>query len=219
MKFRFLLMGLLVIFSSVGSYAQDYLRFSPQTVKLLKNTWGGGNAKLKLFIISENIDGGESELSVTRKKPLNVPLKKEVFLGKKTGLSIPIDSKSVNIYILAVNQEENSAIASLAVAAIGSVAERKSIKFYKKYGKSNFFSWGFGFAVSEAVKYTLEELQEYLESNTIGMIKIRLDPYTIPSNKAILKTAIGEDKNIRLNYEPEFDRKKEKKKTKRGVIL
>jgi len=46
MKFKFLLIGLLVVFSSVGSYAQDYISFDITSVTLTENNWGDAGDRL-----------------------------------------------------------------------------------------------------------------------------------------------------------------------------
>jgi len=87
MKFKFLLIGLLVIFSSVGSYAEDYLRFNLKSIELLENTWGRGNAKLKLFILVDNLDEGQSQLDISHKEFLPLGVNEELALSGKAGIS------------------------------------------------------------------------------------------------------------------------------------
>jgi len=65
MKLRFLMIPLLIIGFSVGSYAEDYLRFNLKSIELLKNTWGSGDAQLKVFLITDNLDEGKSQLDIS----------------------------------------------------------------------------------------------------------------------------------------------------------
>ena len=72
--FRFLMVWLLLFGLSVGSYAKDgdEVNFRLNSIKLLKNTWGGGDANLKILIIHENGSGEESELKVVDNKRASV---------------------------------------------------------------------------------------------------------------------------------------------------
>ena len=138
-------------------------------------------------------------------------------LSSKAGLSIPVENgKAVNVYIMAINEEEDSAIAQLAIASIGRVSGSTAVKFYKGFGKKGFFKGlnkyvpllkakdAIDFVVGEATEYTVNQLMEYLEDNKIGAVKIHIDPMTIASNKYISKEKLSEEGTVRISYDMEF---------------
>ena len=133
MKFRFFLVGLLVVFSSVGSYAQDRLSFNIDSIKRIKDTLDEAN--LKVLIISKNSNGDKSKLDVVNNRLLKAPLYKEVQLERNDGTSIYLDGESVEVSIIVLNEGDDSRLAELAITAIGMIAESSAIRYVTQLTK------------------------------------------------------------------------------------
>ena len=148
----------------------EYLRFTLNSVKLKKQTWGdlGDNvAELKLILISESYTGKKTTLTIPTNEPLPTPLNKVVNLNKYSGFSIPITDKTMRVYIFAVDNDEKYFTEALAESAaikfIGKHINKDAAKFLYKVKNGNWLAW----AISTATEEGLYVVRDYLQTNDI----------------------------------------------------
>jgi len=196
-EMKFWLIGLLVIFSSVGSYAtsEDRLGFALNSVKLLKKTWYSGDANLKVLILYENNEGTASKVEVIDNK--NAPLNQTISLKYNLGAYIPINGNSVDINIVFLNENDNIELAGFVLSAMKNIAKRKTIKNIKKLSNWNWMS-----AIAKEVifglgaDYTEKKIIEYLKENEIERVNLNITRWN--DEQTITRG------NVKISYETRF---------------
>ena len=207
--FRFLLIPLLIIGVSVGSYAQDRLSFNIDSIKRVKDTLGGDEAKLKVLIISKNSNGDKSKLDVVNNRVIKAPLHRKIKLERNDGASIYLDGGTVEVSIIVLNEGDDSKLAELAITAIGMIAESSAITYVTKLTKKTWVGLVGGKIAGLASEYTTRQAIEYLEDNEVGRATIKIrkgrnnwyHKSTVSSQgntlKISYKTLLAEDKKKR----------------------
>ena len=200
MKFRFLMVWLLLFGLSVGSYAtdEDRLGFALNSVKLLKNTWGGGDANLKVLILYENDEGTASKVEVINNE--NAPFNKTINLEYTLGAYIPIHGDSVDMSIIFLNENDNIELAGIVLFAIKNIGKRKTIKNIKRMSNWNWISavakevvFGMG------VDYAESKIIEYLKENEIEKVNLKFKKWD--DEQTLTKG------NVEISYETRFSGK------------
>jgi len=203
MKFKFLLIGLLVVFSSVGSYAGgDKLGFSLESVKLKKNTWGGGNANLKIYLIYENSSGEASKLRVVENK--DSALGETIALDTNGGLFLPIESSSIDVAVIVLHEDEDAMLASLVYRVIENISRRKTVKMIGELTKRNWYTLIAKTAVDMSLGFGVDKIIEYLEKNEIYKTTITISK---GSNNWNYSNKTKGNSSIELVYETRFSGK------------
>jgi len=206
MKFKLLLINLLVIFTSIESCAtsEDRVGFALNKVKLLNNTWGGGDANLKVVILYENSEGTASKVEVIENKKAQTY--KTIYLGHTLGAYIPISNDTVDISLIFLHENENTELARLVLSAIKNIAKRKTIRDIKKFSNWNWLS-----AITKQVifdvgyDYTEKEILEYLKKSQIEKVDLKLKSW---DDKQSLSFS-----NVKIFYETRLAPSREQKIT------
>jgi len=201
MKFKFLLIGLLVVFSSVGSYAQDYISFDITSVTLTENNWGdaGDNsAELMIIAISESYSGKRTKLTIPSEGSISASLNSRISLEEYSGLHIPIGKDIVRVYLFAFDADQiNSALGIAGDAFIKLTTKMiatNAWKYFKTFKKSNFYS----LVAGEAVGLGYEEAKKYIEENDdLGRAVVELHRKTVSNDTGVV---YGIEKGIKFTY-------------------
>ena len=201
MKFKFLLIGLLVVFSSVGSYAQDYISFDITSVTLTENNWGdaGDNsAELMIIAISESYSGKRTKLTIPSEGSISASLNSRISLEEYSGLHIPIGKDIVRVYLFAFDADQINSVLSIAGGAFikltTKLIETNAWKYSKHFKKSNFLSWFAG----EAVGLGYDEAKKYIEENDdLGRAVVELHRKTVSNDTRVV---YGIEKGIKFTY-------------------
>ena len=208
MKFRLLLVGLLVVFSSVGSYAQDYISFDITSVTLTENNWddGGDNsAELMIMAISESYSGKRTQLTIPAEgSSISASLNSRISLEEYSGLHIPIGKDIVRVYLFAFDADQINSVLGIAGGAFvkltAKMIAQDAWKYVKNFKKSNFYS----FVAGEAVGYGFEEAKKYIEENDdLGRAVVEIHKKTISDDIGVV---YGVNKGVKFTYKIKLER-------------
>ena len=175
MKLKFLLVGMLVMFFSVESYAKDikgFMTVNLESIKLTKKNWGdfGDNsAELSILMFSESYSGKKSHhlIPAASADPLSASLNQSIRLDEYDGISIPLRDDTARVYIMAIDNDEKGFKQDLAentiISFIGDKINKNAAKFLYKVKNATVYSW----LISEAAEQSAYTVKAFLEKNQI----------------------------------------------------
>lgn len=195
MRLITLLACLLMAILSISVQAEEprgYLRFNPTAFTLEDRSFGESTANLKLYFFARSNTGHETGHTIPREGTLSAMLGQPVPLNRYAGSSIPIFNQDrVTIYVMAVEENSNTLMTKAAVSFIGALAEKESVQFFRRYGKTNFLSWLGGKAIEEGVEAGVYTGLKCLKNNEIARFQIEIDGFETWNHNSANTSIVG----------------------------
>ena len=202
MKLKFLLVVLLSYIFNLGAYADDIeeVSFGLKSIKLTKNTWGEGEADLKILILYENSLGSTSVLDVGKNIKASLYEKLEI----NAGITVPINTNNhiAEVSIVILHERRNVELASLVLRAISNISNRKAIRELNKVSKSNWLSLVASGVLDISTDFAREQIIKYIKENEICRMIIQINKGE--NNWSHNKVESDENNNVRISYRTNF---------------